>query len=346
MRNENGFGSVYKLPGKRRNKYAAVITIGYVGNKQKRKYIGYYKTKTEAINALSKYNLNPYNLSNADLTLSELFELFIKIKEEVVSKATMDGYYASYKYFNELHNSKFLSITTAEIQNIVDINKNLSKSSLNKIIGLFNSLYNYADETNMPVNKNPAKLVKVINYFEKEEREQIIFSDDEIKRLWDNVDIVDGVDIILILIYSGFRINELLKMESSKVNIVNLTFTGGNKTRNSINRVVPIHSKIIPLVEKRLNDNKLYLINNSSGSRMTSTNFRAHQFENIKKVLKLENHTLHDTRKTTASLLNRFNATPISIRKILGHAMKDVTEDVYIKLDTDYLRQNLELITI
>lgn len=47
-----------------------------------------------------------------------------------------------------------------------------------------------------------------------------------------------------------------------------------------------------------------------------------------------------------ASLLNRFGATPISIRKILGHAMKDVTEEVYIKLDIDYLRDNLELITI
>ncbi|MFM1542267.1 tyrosine-type recombinase/integrase [Helcococcus ovis] len=346
MKNEKGFGSVYKLPGKRRKKYAAVVTTGYVGTIQKRKYIGYFKTKTDAINALSKYNLNPYNLGEAELSFKDLYALFFTVKQKTVSKATLDGYNASYQYFKDIYNKKFLDISTAELQNIIDSNKHLSKSSLNKIIGLFNGLYKYADDAKMPVSKNPANLVKVIDYYKKEEREQIIFTDDEIQRLWENVNIVEGVDIILILIYSGFRINELLKMENKNVNLINLTFKGGNKTRNSINRIVPIHSKIIELVKNRYDKNKPYLINNLSGSRMTSTNFRAHQFENIKKVLKLEDHTIHDTRKTTASLLNRFNATPISIRKILGHAMKDVTEEVYIKLDTEYLRQNLELITI
>lgn len=346
MRNENGFGSVYKLSGKRRKKYAAVVTTGYVGDIQKRKYIGYFKTKTEAINALSRYNLNPYDLKNANLTLKELFELFIETKANAVSKTTLDGYYASYNYFKDLQDQPFLNISTAQIQYVVDSNSHLSKSSLNKFIGLFNQLYRYADNTNMPVKKNPASLVNIVNFEISEERKQIVFTDEEIQRLWDNVDIIEGVDILLILIYSGFRINELLKMETSKVNLNDLTFTGGNKTRNSINRVVPIHSKIVKLVENRYKLNKTYLINNNSGTRMTSTNFRSHQFENIKKALKLEHHTLHDTRKTTASLLNRFNATPISIRKILGHAMKDVTEEVYIQLDIEYLRKNLELITI
>lgn len=346
MRNPNGFGSVYKLSGKRRNKYAAVITLGYIGEKQKRKYIGYFEKKSDAVNALAMYNLNPYNLSNADLTLNELFNLFIKLKEDSVSEKTMKSYYTSFSHYKSLYNKKFLDISTAEIQNIVDLNSNLSKASIDKVIGLFNLLYKYADEANMPVTKNPVKFVKAKKYNIKEERKQIIFSDEEIKRLWENVDNVKGVDVLLILIYSGWRINELLNMKTEDVDLQNLTFKGGNKTRNSINRVVPIHSKIVELVKNRYDVNKPYLINNNSGNRMTSDNFRGGQFEEIKKVLKLENHTLHDTRKTTASLLNRFNATPISIRKILGHAMRDVTEEVYIKLDIEYLRENLERITL
>ena len=38
MKNPNGFGSVYKLSGKRRKPYIAVITVGYtIDGKQKEK---------------------------------------------------------------------------------------------------------------------------------------------------------------------------------------------------------------------------------------------------------------------------------------------------------------------
>ena len=38
MKNENGTGSIYKLKGKRRKPWVAVVTAGYEGGKQKRKW--------------------------------------------------------------------------------------------------------------------------------------------------------------------------------------------------------------------------------------------------------------------------------------------------------------------
>ena len=56
MKLPNGYGSVYKLPGKRRCPYRAIVTERWLldvetGKKQIRKTIGYYETKNKALEA-------------------------------------------------------------------------------------------------------------------------------------------------------------------------------------------------------------------------------------------------------------------------------------------------------
>lgn len=56
MRNINGYGSVYKLSGKRRKPWCVRITKGWEGEKQVREILGTYKTKEEAEFFLNDYN--------------------------------------------------------------------------------------------------------------------------------------------------------------------------------------------------------------------------------------------------------------------------------------------------
>ena len=60
IRNPNGYGSVYKLSGKRRRPFVASITTGQdeLTGKQKRQILGYYATRKEAMQALADYNTN------------------------------------------------------------------------------------------------------------------------------------------------------------------------------------------------------------------------------------------------------------------------------------------------
>ena len=75
MRRGNGEGSIYKLGGKRRKPWAVRITVGWtIEGKQQYKYLGYYLTKTQAKNALREYLLKPYDLTNNDVTLKDVFE--------------------------------------------------------------------------------------------------------------------------------------------------------------------------------------------------------------------------------------------------------------------------------
>ncbi len=82
MRNPNGYGSVYKLSGKRRNPFMASKTIGWTddGNPV-RKAIGYYPDRKSALMALAAFNQSPYDLINKNITFSELYEIFKKRKK-------------------------------------------------------------------------------------------------------------------------------------------------------------------------------------------------------------------------------------------------------------------------
>lgn len=79
MKLPNGFGSVHKLPGNRRNPWRARKTNGWDVNpetgacKQQYVTIGYYPTQKEALQALAKYNANPYDLSASTITFEEVY---------------------------------------------------------------------------------------------------------------------------------------------------------------------------------------------------------------------------------------------------------------------------------
>ena len=91
MKNPNGYGSIIKLSGKRRNPFAIVVTDGFDDNgKQIRRYISYHPTKKDAMIALADYNANPYDLEKSNITLRQLFDLWYnqKFKKEINLKKT------------------------------------------------------------------------------------------------------------------------------------------------------------------------------------------------------------------------------------------------------------------
>lgn len=76
------------------------------------------------------------------------------------------------------------------------------------------------------------------------------FTEDEILRLRADADVGDETSmIILILIYTGYRINELLQKRRDQVDLDLDVMYGGEKTAAGRGRVVVIHPKIRPYVE-------------------------------------------------------------------------------------------------
>ena len=69
-----------------------------------------------------------------------------------------------------------------------------------------------------------------------------------------------------------------------------------------------------------------------------------HSFKLLLKELKIQRHTIHDTRHTFATLLNNSNANSTSIVKLIGHSSFSTTENTYTHKDTEELRKAIESI--
>lgn len=339
MKLPNGFGSVYKLSGKRRKPFVAKKTIGFDDNaKQLYHVVGYYETRALALAALAEFNANPYDLETSTITFSEAFEKWSAIKFEGISRSAVNGYNAAFDTCSELHDMKFVDIRTFHMQNIIS-SCGKGYDTLRKIRTLLNQLFKYAMENDI-VSKDYSDYIDIGK--KTSESSRIPFTKDEIDRLFEVESHIDFVDTILIMIYSGLRIGELLLIKSSDVNLENKTIKGGIKTYAGKDRVIPINHKILPLIKKRLESKNDYLISNN-GRQMLYDNYYRDHWTHIMDQLGMK-HKPHDCRHTFATLMSNADANETSIKKLIGHNSYVTTEKIYTHKDIEELRKAIELI--
>lgn len=230
----------------------------------------------------------------------------------------------------------------------------LKKSKIKSVIG---AMFDYAIEYEL-IDKNYARAFKLSKEDVKEinitDKKHISFTEDELQTLWSNVSSMEYVDVILIQCYSGWRPQELGLIKLSDVNLEDRFIIGGMKTDAGKERVVPIHSKILPLVEKKYEEaknlNSEYLINNlgkikkTSGTKLTYESYK-HQFCKIISKLNINpKHRPHDGRKTFATLAKKYGLDEYAIKYIVGHTINDITEKVYTDRDPSWLKEEIEKI--
>lgn len=346
MKNPNGFGTVYKLPGRRRRPWIARVTTGWElvidpqtgKEKPKQLYqtIGYFENKKEALEALALHRVNPVS-PKADITLGELYEEWSKGKYEYISKQTIDNYKAGWNYLSKYEKVKFKELRTAHFQTIIDAchKEGKSRSTLEKIKVVATQLYDYAMQNDI-INKNYAEFIKLPRA-EKEEKQ--IFADLEIQKLERAAGSIEWADTILILIYSGLRINEMLSLTRFNVDLDNQIITGGLKTDAGKNRVIPIHPKIIKHVKTWYDKGGEYLIFHKEGKRISDKYYREKYYYPTLEKLGIRKLNPHCCRHTFASLLARAGADPRAIQKLMGHSKYSFTADTYTHTDIAELRE-------
>ena len=144
-----------------------------------------------------------------------------------------------------------------------------------------------------------------------------------------------------ILLYSGWRISEFLNLKPEDIDLKEGTMKGGTKTKAGKNRIVPIHPKIRPLIERRLAEGGPRLIS-YNGKVCNQTQYRIF-WADIMKALKL-NHTPHECRHTFETKLDSAGANRKCIDLLMGHVSKDTGNRVYNHKTLDELKATVELI--
>lgn len=319
MKLPNGYGSVVFLGKKRRRPWAARLTVGWGENKKQiYKYLSYHEKRTDALAALIEYNKNPYDLDRVSVTFAEVFEAWAARRFSELEKSTAKNYKSIYNKCTKLYNVPFRDIKTAHLQEIVDENEAASRAGLLK--GLFSHLYSYAIKNDI-VEKDYSQFVEIPTH--SPTKKKTTFSKKEVATLWENVG-VPYVDLILILLYTGMRISELLGINIKDIDLDGGYMIGGIKTEAGKNRIIPIHADIMPLVKAQFSENKKYLFPALRGGKLGYREFRKNFFIPLMDQFKMK-HTLHETRHTFISQADRCGINPTILKKIVGHANGDIT---------------------
>ena len=366
----NGFGQISEIKGKNlRNPFRASVTVGKTTDgrfiRKLLKPECFFPTYNDAYMALVEYNRNPYDL-DVSITVKELYEKwseeYFATLRSVSSERTITSAWA---YCSSIYDMRAKDVRARHIKGCMEEGVIVVKDEERKptagvkarIKSMFNLMFDYALEYEI-VDKNYARTFTLSNDIiqEKEENKQghIPFTDDEISKLWDNVDKIQYVDVVLIQSYSGWRPQELGLLKIENVDLNEWTFVGGMKTTAGTNRLVPIHPRIRHLVRQKYNEaielGSDYLINcTDTNTHKSSLNFTydkyRHRFKSIVERLELNpDHRAHDPRKHFVTMAKKCEVDEYAIKYMIGHKIDDITEAVYTEREVDWLKREIEKI--
>lgn len=353
IKRENGTGSVYKRGDLKKRPY---IAMAPARKHEPRIEIGRYATAQEAKDALDEYRRNPTTKFN--ITLEQLHDEWQEIAYRNISKQTKDNYNACWYKLTDIYGVKFRELRTGQMQKVIDrwaserpkldkdnnpiIDDNgimvmlppMSDSTLTKIKALLTQLYDYAMENDI-INKNYASFI-VLPKAERTKKQ--CFSDLELSKIEKAAGSIEWADAILIMCYTGFRINEFLSLTPFSYNQDKKILTGGEKTDAGKDREVPVHPKIQPYLDKWLEKHGDTIICDKNGKRLTTDHFRRQCYYPALEAVGVRKLTPHATRHTFLTRLAAAGARPEDIQALAGHEDYEVTANTYIHQSEETLR--------
>lgn len=334
-RNPNGYGCITKLSGNRRRPYVIKVTVYDEKGHAKQKPVGYAATEKEARILLAQYNNEPWNIDREKITLVDLYQRWEEEQLPKLGKSTQGSLKSAFKHCSKYYGAKYISLRPFQMQDCID-NCGCGYSTQGAIRNLWRHLDKYAYEHDI-IMKDWSRFITAPPIPDTS-REP--FTQDQIAALWD----ISGepwTDSALIYIYTGFRLTELLNMKKDQVNAEERYLQGGVKTKAGKGRIVPIHSRIYPFIERRLQENGDYLLS-LDGKHLTQTKYYEFWNSVMKKIG--ANKTPHEARHTFETMLDNAGGNRKCIDMLMGHKSKDVGNRVYNHKTLDQLRDTIELL--
>ena len=363
MKRENRTGCVTKLSGNRRKPWFAKVTDGYnvsgipiqkvICNDKGEKY---FAERWEAEEALIWWNRNNENLdiNKLNYTFKQLYDefesIFIPTKEErnrmrknhetikgKLGFSNSMGLLAAVKKFKPLWNRKYAAIKLHDFQQII-YNTEGKKTKIVDMRNLIIKLDEYALGQDI-ITKGYGSLLKI--EYEETIDKRSPYTYDVIEKIWQH----EGeliADILLILLYTGMRIEELLILKTININLKDKYLMGGLKTEAGKNRLIPLHHEILPIIERYYQQSNEFLFITNNNQRLYYNKYNS-MFSTFMQTINAD-YCTHETRYTFRSELDRLGANTRCIDLIMGHQTGNTGNKVYNQKTIEELQETIELI--
>ena len=316
----NGQGTIVQRDGK----YRAIITLGYYrdekGQHRKTK-LRTYATKKEAVAALVTLRAEKPDVVSP--TLMDLYKVWEPTHKATAS--TIGCYQAAFKYLEDLWLERICDITVDDLQEAIDDcpKGKRTKENMRALLGL---LYKYAVPRKM-CEMNLAPFLK-INAEGGTHRSG--FTADQIKKISKSVGKITGADIIMCMIYTGFRPSEFLALKGKDYDRARGCLRGGSKTEAGRDRIVTVSPKIASMIPSVAPDEHLF-------SDLPLRTFTEKIFYpalekigipnplvDVGKGMTMHTYTPHSCRHTFATLMKSVPGADKDKLELIGHASSEM----------------------
>ena len=339
LKNPNGYGSVVKLSGKRRKPYVVRKTVGY----DDRAYpiyaiIGYFETRTMAMQALAEYNRKPYDIDMSKYTFAQLYSRWCETELPSMNINMQQARQSAYGHCKPLYDMVYKDIRKHDMQAVIDACKKGSSTQSN-VKRLLSALDNYAYDNDI-ISKRYSVNLSTIKIESTAER--IPFTDSEVQLLHQH----EGepyIDETLFMLYTGCRVLEMLtvKCEDIDQDIIRC----GVKTAAGKNRIIPIHDCLRPIIDRHMGEGTLFGYTPNPDNKNPLSVMRTKFLRGWDKAmtdLGLK-HDTHDCRHSFRSKLDGQNKVCVDL--IMGHKSADVGERIYTHKTVEELKKTISTLS-
>ncbi len=354
-RRPNKTGSVTKSKdyAHRHRPWRARVLTGYKENGTPIfKGLGFYKMRGEAEKAIWEY-MNSQHVFKSEVTFADIFKDWSEEEYPKHSKSFEHSFNAAYKHLKVIHNKKVQELSAMDYEKVIKESK-VGPHTQKVMQDLIYRIDSMAIRMNIKSKLDSVKGEIKIDPIKKSHK-HYPFNESDLKKLWAVANDNPKAQIILVLIYTGVRPGELFSLEKRDVHLNEQWFyIRKSKTENGI-RNVPIHDKILPFFESRMETDGDYVFTKENGYPFdygVEQNQYAYSYFNpvLKElgIMEFTNqetlekglHTPYDCRTTFTTIWTRNRLSEIFRRKIQGHSPKGIGEEVYLHLTTkDYLEE-------
>lgn len=319
-RRPKGSGSIRKLPGRLARPWQAL---------KNNISLGTFATKAEAQAVLDR--LRSIDVTEAyNVSLAQIFERFCIEAYPGLLPKSQEDYDITWRRFASLADTPMRRLRTEDVQRLIDEDtaRGLSRSHAEKIKKLYSQCCKVAMREDI-IDKNYADFLRLPKGAAPKRE---VFSPEQIRVLEDNRE-DETVRLILILIYTGLRINELFTLRVEDIHLDDGYFVGGEKTDAGRDRMVPI----IPDIREDLayfmaRATGELLISGYAGQRV-ARNWRRRDYYPTLERLGLPAIKPHGCRYTFATRAVAAKVQPEVLQKVIGHTKYTTTMQFYAQED-------------
>ena len=255
-------------------------------------------------------------------TFKDMMDKFMKEYAPKVSSNMQRSYTTSLKHLNPFFGeSNLLSISPKMVSRykVLRNDEGAAPASVNRELSMLSKAFNLAIREWEWLKDNPAS--RVPKDKENNERDRWLTKDEEKKILDNSPEWLR--EIIIFNLNSGLRLQELLSLEWSRVNLLRRTILI-QETKNGSPKTLPLNKIALDVLNQRSKVKSIkndFVFFNSNGKKINPHVLRVSFYTVLRKV-GIENLWLHDLRRTFATRLAQAGVDLYKISKLLGH--KDI----------------------